>query len=213
MHLKFELFLSKIDSIYLYFSLSTFHNNAPCLRWPPPGFVFQAITIVDIIFLPEWFGDYFWVSPSFLKQRLLRVLLNFLCHVIFTVRNEVAKVMFLHLSVCPQGGCASVHAGIPPPGADTPWRRHPPAGTDTPLEQTPPADGYCCGRFASYWNAFLWISFIENTVQNYKLFLWLLLLAVLFDRELVLNLIHLEEASKNSDICDVRFVWCSCGVW
>ena len=23
------------------------------------------------------------------------------------------------------------------------------------LRQTPPADGYCCGRYASYWNAFL----------------------------------------------------------
>ena len=39
---------------------------------------------------------------------------------IFTVHNEVAKVMFLHLSVCPQGGSASVHAGIPP------GSRHPP---------------------------------------------------------------------------------------
>ena len=45
--------------------------------------------------------------------------------VIITVCNEVAKVMFLHLSVCPRGGvCLS--AGIPPPGS-----RHPP-------EQTPP---------------------------------------------------------------------------
>ena len=26
--------------------------------------------------------------------------------IIFTIRNEVAKVMFLHLSVCPQGGSA-----------------------------------------------------------------------------------------------------------
>ena len=29
--------------------------------------------------------------------------------------------------------------------------------TPTPREQTtpPPADGYCCGRYASYWNTFL----------------------------------------------------------
>ena len=26
------------------------------------------------------------------------------------------------------------------------------------LRQTPPADGYCCGWYASYWNAFLFIS-------------------------------------------------------
>ena len=72
---------------------------------------------------------------------------------VFTGRNEVAKVMFLQASVCPQGlgVSASVHAGIPhPPGADTPWSGHP-LGADTPLpgsrhtprsrhppEQTPP---------------------------------------------------------------------------
>ena len=36
-----------------------------------------------------------------------------------------------------------------PPGADTPPSR-------PPWEQTPPPrDGHCCGRYASYWNAFL----------------------------------------------------------
>ena len=72
--------------------------------------------------------------------------------------------------------CLSVHRGgvlpqcrdttpppqqAPPPGADipryprsgTPWSRHP------PQKQTPnpanPADSYCCGQYASYWNAFL----------------------------------------------------------
>ena len=78
--------------------------------------------------------------------------------VIFTVRNEVAKVMFLQACVCPHGGrvSASVHAGIPPPrsrhlqeqthtnlppGADThtPGSRHPLPGADTPSRvQTPP---------------------------------------------------------------------------
>ena len=55
---------------------------------------------------------------------------------IFTVRNEVAKVMFLQASVCPQGEgvSVSVHAGIPHPlGADTPPR------ADNPWEQTPPS--------------------------------------------------------------------------
>ena len=47
---------------------------------------------------------------------------------IFTVRNEVAKVMFLHLSVFPH---ASVHAGIPPPDQT-------PLGADPPLADTPP---------------------------------------------------------------------------
>ena len=85
-----------------------------------------------------------------------------------TVRNEVAKVMFLHLSVCPQGVCLSAcwdttppGAGTPPPeqapkGAGTPTRAGPTPQEQPPREQAPPpADGYCCGRYASYWNAFL----------------------------------------------------------
>ena len=65
---------------------------------------------------------------------------------IITIRNEVVKVMFLQVSVCPQGG-----RGCPPqcmvgytlPGADTPQSRHPleqkaPQEQTTPQEQTPP---------------------------------------------------------------------------
>ena len=84
--------------------------------------------------------------------------------------------MFLQASVCPPGGvCLSAcwdtipqsrhppEQTPPPPGADPP-------GADTPREQTPPQeqtpqsrhpsrrDGHCCGRYASYWNAFLFIS-------------------------------------------------------
>ena len=59
---------------------------------------------------------------------------------IFTVRNEVAKVMFLQASV--HGGvCLSAWCDTPPreqtpPGADTPWEQTPPIAD--PLEQTPP---------------------------------------------------------------------------
>ena len=76
--------------------------------------------------------------------------------------------MFLHLSVS-----HSVHGGVPGPGvgggclvlgkvsapgggvlawSGGAWSR----GVSAPggLVQTPP-DGYCCGRYASYWNAFL----------------------------------------------------------
>ena len=55
-----------------------------------------------------------------------------------------------------------------PPVADTPWGADPreqttPWGADThPPEQTPPREqttpprySHCCGRYASYWNAFL----------------------------------------------------------
>ena len=83
---------------------------------------------------------------------------------IFTVRNEVAKVMFLQASVCPQGGSgvsASVHAGIIPL---SPTRsRHRP-GADTPRY------GHCCGRYASYWNAFLFQT-VLNIFKTFSFFL------------------------------------------
>ena len=66
---------------------------------------------------------------------------------IFTGRNEVvAKVMFLQVCVCPQGGrvSASVHAGMPdPPGTrQTPQTRQTPRDQADPpgTRQTPPQD-------------------------------------------------------------------------
>ena len=107
---------------------------------------------------------------------------------IITVRSEVAKVMFLHLSVILfTGGSASVHAGIPPPPpprgqAPPPGTRHPPDQTppgtrlprpDTPLGQAPPGsrDGYCCGRYASYYNAFL-LSEHDFIIFSWTCFPW-----------------------------------------
>ena len=75
-------------------------------------------------------------------------------------------------SVQGEGGSASVHAGIhlssrlhprqtSPSWADTPPGRRPPTG------QTSPANGYCSGRYASYWNAFLFsFMFISTTLYN-----------------------------------------------
>ena len=63
---------------------------------------------------------------------------------IITIRNKVAKVMFLHLSVILfTGGSASVHAGIPPPGPGTPQEQTPPRpgtppGADTPQTRHTP---------------------------------------------------------------------------
>ena len=113
---------------------------------------------------------------------------------LITVRNEVAKVMFLHLSVILfTGGLLQCMLGYHPPGTDTPLEETPPwttppldqvppdqtppdqapprpgtppgpgasPGPDTPHQTSPqkqthpPADGYCCGRYASYWNAYL----------------------------------------------------------
>ena len=89
---------------------------------------------------------------------------------LITGRNEVvAKVMFLQVCVCPQGGGC-----LPQDQADTPAGpgRHPPPGPGRhpPWDQTetPPGPGRhpppreadssirsTSGRYASYWNAFL----------------------------------------------------------
>ena len=76
---------------------------------------------------------------------------------IITVRNSsCGKVMFSQVSLCPQGG--GVHP-LPRQKIDTPWEDiHTPR--QTPLMGRPPpplptADGHCSGRYASYWNAFL----------------------------------------------------------
>ena len=61
---------------------------------------------------------------------------------------------------CPQEGSVVHPLGRPPIGRHTPLGRHT-QWADTPPVQTPPgqthpqADGYCSGRYASYWNAFL----------------------------------------------------------
>ena len=117
---------------------------------------------------------------------------------IFKVRNEVAKVMFLQVCVCPQGGVCSggclvpgvCSGGVPGPGGrGVPGpggvcsRGVPGLGGSTlggsalgrclvlgggvvsqdALRQTPPGrDSYCCGRYASYWNAFLFLCAIAS---------------------------------------------------
>ena len=104
---------------------------------------------------------------------------------VITVRNEVAKVMFLQVSVCPQEGWGCLpqcmlgyhmppeQTHIPtgsrhpsrsrpppeqvPPGADTPEQTPPPKQTPPRSRHPPPRYSHCCGRYASYWNAFLFV--------------------------------------------------------
>ena len=60
---------------------------------------------------------------------------------IFTVRNEVAKVMFLHLSVCPQGGlpqCRDTPRADTPPPEQTPPNEQAPPGSRLPGSRNPP---------------------------------------------------------------------------
>ena len=70
---------------------------------------------------------------------------------IFTIRKRsCGKEMFSQAcvknSVHGVGGCIP-QADTPNPLADTSW------------QTTPPRDGHCGGRYASYWNAFLWNCF------------------------------------------------------
>ena len=72
--------------------------------------------------------------------------------------------MFSQVSVCLQRW-----GGVHPPWADTPWadpsplsrplpgQTQTPPGQTNPYGQTPPpqSDAHCSGRYASYWNAFL----------------------------------------------------------
>ena len=48
------------------------------------------------------------------------------------------------------------------PGGDL-WA-HTQGGIPACTEVDPPADGYCCGRHVSYWNAFLLVFFVELLV-------------------------------------------------
>ena len=62
--------------------------------------------------------------------------------------NEVwGKVICLQVCVCPQEGYLVQGGG----GA---WSQRG-AWSRGCLVETPPPDGYCCGRYASYWNEFL----------------------------------------------------------
>ena len=64
-------------------------------------------------------------------------------HAMITARKEVAKVMFLHVSVCPQGGRAwagTLPRPGTPPEAHTPWEAHP-SGSPPPRKHSPPLPG------------------------------------------------------------------------
>ena len=56
------------------------------------------------------------------------------------------ECFYTRLSFCSQGG------GVRLPWADT----HTPVRHPTPYGQTSPRDGHCSGRYASYWNGFLY---------------------------------------------------------
>ena len=69
------------------------------------------------------------------------------------------------------GGLPQCMLGYHPPGTRHPPGADPP-GPGTPPEQPPPADSYCCGRYASYWNAFLFKFSILNYFSHYRCLRW-----------------------------------------
>ena len=113
---------------------------------------------------------------------------------LITSRNEVvAKVMFLQVCVCPQGGgClpqCMLGCQTPPEQADTPQDQadtpdqsdtpgpgRPPQTRQTPsgTRQTPPREAASSirstsGRYASHWNAFLFTSIVPLHFLHLKL--------------------------------------------
>ena len=63
---------------------------------------------------------------------------------------------YVFTSVCLSTGGGSTWPGTPPGTRYTPWNQvHPPDHVHPPDQVPPPRYGYCCGRYASYWNAFL----------------------------------------------------------
>ena len=100
------------------------------------------------------------VATLNLKVMTLRVLTMCLCE------TKFAKVMFLHLSVShsvhkggvPARGSALVLGGACSGGS----------GPGGHMEETP-RDGYCCGRYASYWNAFLHSHKFAVDVDKYEI--------------------------------------------
>ena len=68
------------------------------------------------------------------------------CMEFYCPQTKFEKVMFLHLSVS-----HSVHRGGGLPQCMLGYHHPPRPGTPPPRSR----DGYCCGRYASYWNALL----------------------------------------------------------
>ena len=107
-------------------------------------------------------------------------------------QRSCAKVIFLHVCVILStgGGSAPLHAGYTPqeqtsppeqapraptpPVADTPLKEQAPPGAEPPGGKHPPVSRHpppgirsMSGRYASYWNAFLFLSDISWMIQAY----------------------------------------------
>ena len=67
---------------------------------------------------------------------------------------------------CSREGACLLLGGCLLLGVPAPWR----GACSWGVEETPwPADGYCCGRYASYWNAFLLVN--SDTINDLEAFI------------------------------------------
>ena len=74
------------------------------------------------------------------------------CCVLLPSATKLLRLCFYTcLSFCSRGGrLPQCMLGYHPPDQAPPWEQTPPRS-----RHHSPGDGYCCGRFASYWNAYL----------------------------------------------------------
>ena len=120
------------------------------------------------------------VHSTNIKERMISLVAHHFAWVfqIFNhLQTKFAKVMFLQVSVCPQGRVsmprtreASAQGGSRPrTGGHVQIQAQEGCVSQHALRQTPPsADGYCCERFASYWNAFLSMFNLTSRVLNFE---------------------------------------------
>ena len=76
------------------------------------------------------------------------------------------------------------------------------------LVETPPRDGYCCGRYASYWNAFLFFSVCTQTPWRqrdiYSIILIYLFTSTLNISKIIFNRLLFNQTNFNS-FCSTVF--------
>ena len=86
-----------------------------------------------------YFGTYWSEMYSYPERPYMRESINIPERPrMFTVRNEVAKVMILQTCVCPHGVvCLSACWDTPPPRSRHPHQEQTPPGAHTPREHTP----------------------------------------------------------------------------
>ena len=124
---------------------------------------------------------------------------KYILHVFLPPANEVwGKVICLQECVCPRG--------VPAPGGCLlPWRMCTACSSRmrTACSSAPPSHGHCCGRYVSYWNAFL--SYLCNCFyhKSMHMYLWYICPYIYFTytsdniQAKVINLVFFRQEKKN----------------